>query len=238
VITLILFYIFAAVLLFSATMVITARNPVHAAMYLVLAFFNSAALWIMAGAEFLGIVLVLVYVGAVMVLFLFVVMMLDINLAKIREGFIRHLYIGLPIAAVMVIQMLLVVGSGLFEPAVLPSGDLPYPPDAANTAMLGSVLYTVYVYPFELAAIILLVAIIGAITLTLRRLENTKHQDPSKQVRVRKEDRLRIVKMASATQKGPVNQEGSQEASQGSPGDSEDNRGGSKTGQARPGDQK
>lgn len=193
-----IFYIFAAVLLFAATMVITARNPVHAAMFLVLAFFNSAALWIMAGAEFLGIVLVLVYVGAVMVLFLFVVMMLDINLARIREGFVRQLYIGVPIAAVMVVQMLLIVGSGAFEPATLPSGDLPIPADAGNTNVLGSVLYTVYVYPFELAAVILLVAIIAAIMLTLRRREDTKHQDPGKQVRVRKEDRLRIVNIPSA----------------------------------------
>ncbi len=187
------FYVFAVVLIFAATMVITARNPVHAAMYLVLAFFNSAALWIMAGAEFLGIVLVLVYVGAVMVLFLFVVMMLDINLEKLREGFVRHLYIGVPIAAVMVVQMLLVVGSGIMDPATLPGGDLPIPEDAANTALIGSVLYTVYVYPFELAAVILLVAIIAAIMLTLRRREGTKHQDPGRQVRVRKADRLRTV---------------------------------------------
>lgn len=187
------FYVFAVVLIFAATMVITARNPVHAAMYLVLAFFNSAALWIMAGAEFLGIVLVLVYVGAVMVLFLFVVMMLDINLEKLREGFVRHLYIGVPIAVVMVVQMVLVVSSGIMDPATLPGGDLPIPEDAANTALIGSVLYTVYVYPFELAAVILLVAIIAAIMLTLRRREGTKHQDPGQQVRVRKGDRLRTV---------------------------------------------
>ena len=199
-ITQFVFYIFAAVLLFAATMVITARNPVHAAMYLVLAFFNSAVLWIMAGAEFLGIVLVLVYVGAVMVLFLFVVMMLDINLARIREGFVRHIYIGLPIAAVMVLQMLLVVGSDAFQVDRLPAGDMPIPPDVANTPLLGSVLYTVYVYPFELAAVILLVAIIAAITLTLRRREGTKHQDPAKQVRVRKGDRLRVVDLRSGAQ--------------------------------------
>ncbi|MCK8515916.1 NADH-quinone oxidoreductase subunit J [Methylonatrum kenyense] len=200
--TLFIFYCFAAVLIFAATMVITARNPVHAAMYLVLAFFNSAALWIMAGAEFLGIVLVLVYVGAVMVLFLFVVMMLDINLEKLREGFVRHLYIGLPIAVVMVVQMLLVVGSGIMDPATLPSGDLPIPEDAGNTALLGSVLYTVYVYPFELAAVILLVAIIAAIMLTLRRREGTKHQDPGRQVKVRKEDRLRTVDLPRNQQSG------------------------------------
>ena len=190
-----IFYVFAAVLLFSATMVITVRNPVHAALFLVLAFFNSAVLWIMAGAEFLGIVLVLVYVGAVMVLFLFVVMMLDINVARLREGFIKHLYIGLPVAGVMVVQMLLVVGSGAFEPASLPEPAMPIPEGAANTPLLGSVLYTVYVLQFELAAVILLVAIIAAVMLTLRRREGTKHQDPGEQVRVRKEDRLRVVKM-------------------------------------------
>jgi NADH-quinone oxidoreductase subunit J len=195
---LVLFYFFAAVLLFAATMVITARNPVHAALYLVLAFFNSAVLWIMAGAEFLGIVLVLVYVGAVMVLFLFVVMMLDINLARIRDGFVRHLYIGVPVAAVMVLQLLLVVGSGVFEPAALPAPAMPIPEGMANTPLLGSVLYTVYMLQFELAAVILLVAIIAAVMLTLRRRTGTRHQDPGQQVRVRKADRLRVVRMPAA----------------------------------------
>ncbi|MCP1674738.1 NADH-quinone oxidoreductase subunit J [Natronocella acetinitrilica] len=187
------FYVFAAVLLFSATMVIAVRNPVHAALFLVLAFFNSAVLWIMAGAEFLGIVLVLVYVGAVMVLFLFVVMMLDINIAKLREGFIKHLYIGIPVAGVMVLQMLLVIGSGAFAPASMPEATMPIPEGAANTPLLGSVLYTVYVLQFELAAVILLVAIIAAVMLTLRRREGTRHQDPAKQVRVKREDRVRLV---------------------------------------------
>ncbi len=195
-----IFYVFAAVLLFSATMVISVRNPVHAALFLVLAFFNSAVLWIMAGAEFLGIVLVLVYVGAVMVLFLFVVMMLDINVAKLREGFIRHLYIGIPVAGVMVVQMLLVVGSGVFAPESLPEPAMPIPEGAANTPLLGSVLYTVYMLQFELAAVILLVAIIAAVMLTLRRREGTKHQDPGQQVRVRKEDRLRVVKIPGRRQ--------------------------------------
>ncbi|MCC5858165.1 MAG: NADH-quinone oxidoreductase subunit J [Ectothiorhodospiraceae bacterium] len=193
-----IFYVFALVLLFSATMVITVRNPVHAALFLVLAFFNSAVLWVMAGAEFLGIVLVLVYVGAVMVLFLFVVMMLDLNLSQLREGFMKHFYIGVPFAVVMAVQMLLVVGSGLFAPETLPEARMPIPEDVGNTALLGSVLYTVYVYPFELAAVILLVAIIAAIMLTLRRREGTRHQDPGKQVRVRKADRLRVVNIPSA----------------------------------------
>lgn len=191
----VIFYVFAAVLLFAATMVITARNPVHAALYLVLAFFNSAALWIISGAEFLGIVLVLVYVGAVMVLFVFVVMMLDINLARLREGFVRHLAVGVPVALIMVLQMLVVVWSGAFEPAALPPPSLPIPEGVANTPLLGSVLYTVYMLHFELAAVILLVAIIAAVMLTLRRREGTRHQDPGRQVRVRKQDRLRIVRM-------------------------------------------
>ncbi len=191
-----LFYVFAAILIFAATMVITARNPVHAALFLVLAFFNSAVLWVIAGAEFLGIVLVLVYVGAVMVLFLFVVMMLDINLAKLREGFIRHLYIGLPIAAVIVVQMILVVSSGAMAPAEMPEATMPIPDPAetGNTTVIGGVLYTVYVYPFELAAVILLVAIIASIMLTLRRREGVKHQDIGEQVNVRKEDRLRMAR--------------------------------------------
>ncbi len=192
----ILFYVFAAILIFAATMVITARNPVHAALFLVLAFFNSAALWIIAGAEFLGIVLVLVYVGAVMVLFLFVVMMLDINLEKLREGFARHLAIGLPIAAIIVIQMILVVTTGAVSPGEMPDPayPIPDPAETGNTTVIGGVLYTVYVYPFELAAVILLVAIIASIMLTLRRREGVKHQDVSEQVRVRKEDRLRIIR--------------------------------------------
>ncbi|SEO71047.1 NADH dehydrogenase subunit J [Aquisalimonas asiatica] len=197
-----LFYVFAAVLIFAATMVITARNPVHAALFLVLAFFNSAVLWIIAGAEFLGIVLVLVYVGAVMVLFLFVVMMLDINLARLREGFIRHLYIGLPIAAIIVVQMILVVNTGAMSPGEMPEPAMPIPEDTGNTSMLGGVLYTVYVYPFELAAVVLLVAIIASIMLTLRRRDGVKHQDVAEQVRVRKEDRLRKAQFPRAADDG------------------------------------
>ena len=191
----VIFYIFAGVLLFAATMVISVRNPVHAALFLVLAFFNAAVIWVLAGAEFLGIVLVLVYVGAVMVLFLFVVMMLDINLTTLREGFIRHLSIGAPIAALIVIQMIIVISSGAMSPGEMPEATMPIPDPAetGNTTVIGGVLYTVYVYPFELAAVILLVAIIAAIMLTLRRREGTKHQDVAEQVRVRKGDRLRVA---------------------------------------------
>jgi len=189
-----LFYLFAAVLVFAAVRVITVRNPVHATLFLVLAFFNSAILWMLLEAEFLAIVLVLVYVGAVMVLFLFVVMMLDVNVAPLREGFINYLPVGTAVAVVIAIEMALVIGSGVFEGTAFGS-----PPrhgaDYSNTEALGSVLYTDFVYPFEIAAVILLVAMIAAITLTMRRREGVKYQDPSRQVRVNRRDRVRLVKM-------------------------------------------
>ncbi|MBA1148550.1 NADH-quinone oxidoreductase subunit J [Ectothiorhodospiraceae bacterium WFHF3C12] len=194
---LIIFYVFAAVLLFSATMVITARNPVHAALFLVLTFFNSAALWLMAEAEFLGIALVLVYVGAVMVLFLFVVMMLDINVAPLREGFARYLPLGILVGVVMVAEMALVVGAEQLDVGLTLTGGGAADTGESNTRLIGSVLYTVYVYPFEIASLVLLVAIIAAIMLTLRRRPGTKHQDISQQVRVRKADRLRMVDLPS-----------------------------------------
>jgi NADH-quinone oxidoreductase subunit J len=189
-----LFYLFAAVLVFAATMVITRRNPVHAVLFLVLAFFNAAGLWMLMEAEFLAIALVLVYVGAVMVLFLFVVMMLDIDTAVMRAGFIRYLPLGLLIAAAVVLEMFLVVGPKQFG---LQHFAAPAPAAAgyANTEVLGQVLYTVYMYPFEIAAVILLVAIIAAIGLTLRRRPETKYQNPSRQVRVRRADRVRLVHM-------------------------------------------
>ena len=190
---LVIFYIFAAVLLFSATMVITSKNPVHSAMFLVLSFFNAAAVWLMAEAEFLGVALIVVYVGAVMVLFLFVVMMLDINAATLREGFARYLPLGAAVGLVMILEMVLVVSSQQLEsaaPAAVAA-------EGSNIEAIGRVLYTDFVYPFELAAIVLLVAIIAAILLTHRRRPGTKHQDPAKQVLVRKTDRLRIVKVAS-----------------------------------------
>ena len=188
------FWVFALILVFAAVRVITVRNPVHAALHLVLAFFSSAGLWMLMEAEFLAITLVLVYVGAVMVLFLFVVMMLDINLAPLKEGFIRYLPVGATVAGLIVVEMALVVGAKNFGLDQVAS-PTPKPASYSNIQELGSVLYTDYVYPFEIAAVILLVAIIAAITLTLRRREGTKHQDPSKQVQVKRGDRLRIIKM-------------------------------------------
>lgn len=189
----IIFYLFAAVLVFAAFRVITVRNPVHAALHLVLAFFTSAAIWMLAEAEFLAITLVLVYVGAVMVLFLFVVMMLDINLVPLREGFVRHLPLAALVAGIMAVELMLVVGADRFRSMPAPA---PHGADYSNTRELGSVLYTDYVYPFELASVILLVAIIAAIALTLRRRPGTRHQDPAEQVKVRRDDRIRLVKMA------------------------------------------
>ena len=190
----ILFYVFAGVLVFAAVMVITRRNPVHSVLFLVLAFFNAAGLWLLAEAEFLALVLVLVYVGAVMVLFLFDVMILDIDVAAMRAGFIRYLPLGLLIAAAMLVEMLMVVGPKYFGLAEY-AAPAARPADYSNTAELGEQLYTVYMYPFEVAAVILLVGIIAAISLTLRRRPETKSQDPSKQVLVKRDDRVRLVKM-------------------------------------------
>ena len=187
-----LFYVFSAVLILAACAVITVRNPVHAVLFLVLSFFTSAAIWLMLEAEFLAIVLVLVYVGAVMVLFLFVVMMLDINIEPLREGFIRYLPAGILVAVIMLIEMALVVGPDMFGLQHVPA---PVRHDAAysNTEVLGEILYTVYAYPFEVAAIILLIAIVAAIALTMRRRPDSKYQNPSAQVRVRREDRVRFA---------------------------------------------
>ena len=190
----IVFYFLSAVLVGAAVMVITARNPVHAALFLVLAFFTSAGVWLLLEAEFLAIILVLVYVGAVMVLFLFVVMMLDINLAPLREGFIRYLPVGVAVAAIVVVEIALVVGVSDFGLDSMPQPPA-HPADYSNTKEMGELLYTVYVYPFELAAAILLVAIVAAIALTMRRRTGVKTQDPSRQVEVRREDRIRIVQM-------------------------------------------
>ena len=192
----ILFYFFAAILVAAATAVITVRNPVYAVLFLVLAFFTSAALWLLLEAEFLAIALVLVYVGAVMVLFLFVVMMLDINLAPLREGFIRYLPVGFLVAIVMFVEMVMVVGAKRFGFESYGEG-LKHAADYSNTKELGGVLYTVYVYPFEIAAAILLVAIVAAIALTMRRRPQTKYQDPAQQVMIKRSDRVRLVKMAA-----------------------------------------
>jgi NADH-quinone oxidoreductase subunit J len=188
-----LFYVFAAVLVFAAARVITVRNPVHAVLFLVLAFFNSAALWLLLEAEFLAIALVLVYVGAVMVLFLFVVMMLDINIAPLREGFARYLPVAVLVATIVAVEMGLVVGGRYFADFEL----VRYSAEYSNTKQLGSVLYTVYVYPFEIAAVILLVAIVAAIALTMRRRPETKYQDPARQVAVDRRDRVRLVSMTA-----------------------------------------
>jgi NADH-quinone oxidoreductase subunit J len=192
----VIFYIFAIATVISACAVVTVRNPVHAALFLVLTFFTSAVIWMSLEAEFLAITLVLVYVGAVMVLFIFVVMMLDINVARLREGFVRYLPLGLAVAAIMLLLMLSVVTSDVFVMEV-GSEPLPKAADYSNTKALGAVLYTDYVFGFEIAAVILLVAIIAAISLTMRKRTQTKYQIPSEQIKVRKADRLRIVKMPS-----------------------------------------
>ena len=190
----IIFYVFAISTVITATAVVTVRNPVHAALFLVLTFFTSAIIWMTLEAEFLAITLVLVYVGAVMVLFVFVVMMLDINIARLREGFVRYLPLGLLVALVMLGLMVSVVTSDIFVIDIA-SEPLPKPADYSNTEALGGVLYTEHVFAFEVAAVILLVAIIAAIALTMRKRPQTKYQDPASQIRVRKADRLRIVKM-------------------------------------------
>jgi len=187
-----MFYAFAAVLLGAALRVITARNPVHAALYLVLAFFTAAAIWLLLRAEFLALALVLVYVGAVMVLFLFVVMMLDVNLERLREGYWRNLPVALVVGGVMAAEMVAVLAKRYFGAA---AGTRAVPAGYSNTRELGRVLYTQYAYAFEIAAVILLVAIIAAIALTLRRRKDAKGQDPGSQVAVRREDRVRLVSM-------------------------------------------
>ena len=183
------FYVFSAVLLFAAFRVITARNPVHAALYLVLAFFQASGVWMLLKAEFLSITLVLVYVGAVMVLFLFVVMMLDINLDTLRQGFWRHFPLAATLGAVVALELAAVLMGGFRVYEAPPVGTLP------NTQELGQLLYTEYLYPVEVAAVILLVAMIAAIALTLRKRKDSKYQDPSQQVRVRARDRVELVKI-------------------------------------------
>ena len=191
---LVTFYVFAAVLVFAATMVVTVRNPVFAALFLVLAFFTSAGVWVLLEAEFLALTLILVYVGAVMVLFLFVVMMLDINLAILKEGFTKYLPVGLFIAVVLIVQLVLVVGPEQFGLDKFESPE-PHGADYSNTKELGRVLYTVYLYPFEIASVILLVAIIAAIALTLRKRREKYLMPPEEQVAVKRADRVRLVKM-------------------------------------------
>jgi len=187
------FYVSAAILVLAALRVITARNPVHAALWLVLAFFTAADLWLLIYAEFLAVVLILVYVGAVMVLFLFVVMMLDINFDRLREGFRSHAPLAIGVGLLMALEMALVLASREFGAAAMPSPGAP-PAGFSNTKQLGRLLYTDYVFPFELAAVVLLVAIVAAIALTLRRRKETHYQDPSVQLAATKAGRLKIVK--------------------------------------------
>jgi len=190
------FYIFALIMVFAAARVITVRNPVFAAMFLVLTFFTAAAIWMLLEAEFLAITLVLVYVGAVMVLFLFVVMMLDVNVEPLREGFVKYLPAGILVGSIMFLEMVFLLTRRYF-----PSENFPVPAargaDYSNTKELGRLLYSDYLFHFEVAALILMVAIVAAIALTMRRRPDTKYQTPGKQVQVKKADRLRIVSMDS-----------------------------------------
>jgi len=201
-ITEILFYAFSGVLLVSAVGVITARNPVHAALFLVFSFFNSAVLWMLLEAEFLAIVLVLVYVGAVMVLFLFVVMMLDINVAQVREGFTRYAPLGILIALIVVAEIGSVVWVKSLGTEITPVAQVAVEEGYSNTGALGELLYSKYLYPFELAAVILLLAIVAAIVLTMRKRAGLKQQDVGAQVSVRAQDRVRIVKMPPVIEGG------------------------------------
>ena len=199
-----LFYFLAAILLYASVRVITTRNPVHAALHLVLAFFTAAGIWLLLEAEFLAIALVLVYVGAVMVLFLFVVMMLDINIDKLREGFWDYLPMAGIIGVLMAVEMAMVLGGKYF---VSPRA-VSHTADYSNTAALGRVMYSDYLLPFELAAVVLLVAIIAAISLTLRERGDSKKLDPAAQVAVKRKNRVRLVKMDAVVEKveTPVSQ--------------------------------
>jgi NADH-quinone oxidoreductase subunit J len=187
------FYAFAAILIFAALRFFTTRNPVHAALWLVLSFFTAAGIWLLLQAEFLAIVLVLVYVGAVMVLFMFVVMMLDVNFEALRQHFRSYLPIAAAVGALVLFEMTLVI----VDSAIGRTLAAPAPPTGSNTKALGALLYVDYVYPFEIAAVVLLVAIVAAIALTHRERKERKHQDPGWQVKVRREDRVRLVDLPS-----------------------------------------
>jgi len=201
-ITEIVFYSFSLVLIFAAVAVITVRNPIYSALFLVLAFFSSAAIWMLLEAEFLAIVLILVYVGAVMVLFLFVVMMLDINLAPMKEGFIRYLPAGIVVAVLMASELLIVIWSkGRFDFSAYPAPS-PHPDGYSNTKAVGELLFSNYLLAFEVAGVILLVAIIAAIALTHRKRSGSKRQNASMQVRVQRDERVRLVKMDPEPRQG------------------------------------
>jgi NADH-quinone oxidoreductase subunit J len=199
-----LFYLFAAVLLFAAFRVITARNPVYSALYLVLAFFQASALWLLLRAEFLAITLVLVYVGAVMVLFLFVVMMLDINVDSLRQGFWKHFPLAAAVGALIALEMAAVLMGGFRLEGAPRGATMGMAPGSSNTLELGKLLYTEYLYPLQVAAVILLVAIIAAIALTLRKRKDSKYYDPADAVRVKARDRVRIVTMPATRAAEPA----------------------------------
>ena len=190
------FWTFATVTVLAALGVILVRNPVHAVLSLVLTFFSAAMLWLLLQAEFLGVVLVLVYIGAVMVLFLFVVMMLDVNTAPLREGFVRHLPLTFAVVILMAVEMVMLIGRSRFEVG-LSATDPAAAAGKTNLQWIGETLFSRYILPFEIAAVILTVALVVAVLLTLRRRPGTKHQDPSRQVAVRRDDRVRLVKMPS-----------------------------------------
>ena len=191
------FYAFAAIAVIAAVGVISVRNPVHAVLCLILTFFSVACIWLLVGAEFLGVALVLVYVGAVMVLFLFVVMMLDIDVDAMREGWVRYLPVGIVVAVVMLVQMLVLIGIKAKSALPFAANAATEAADTSNTKWLAQTLFTEFLLPFEFAAVILTVAIVVAVMLTLRRRKGTKHQNPAEQTRVRAADRLRMVKMAA-----------------------------------------
>ncbi|QDH69826.1 NADH-quinone oxidoreductase subunit J [Marilutibacter alkalisoli] len=196
------FFVFAIAATLSGIAVITMKNPVHAALSLVLTFFSVACVWIIAGAEFLGVALILVYVGAVMVLFLFVVMMLDIDVAPLREGFVRYLPVGLVVAVVMLVEMLMLIGVKAMTEVPLAANPAELE-GLSNTEWLARTLFVEYLLPFEIAAVILTVAVIAAVMLTLRRRDGVKHQNPGEQSRVRASDRVRMVRM-DAVRPAPV----------------------------------
>jgi len=197
-----IFYFFSLVMVFAAVAVVTVRNPIYAVLYLVLTFFSAAAIWMLLEAEFLAIILLVVYVGAVMVLFLFVVMMLDINLAPLKEGFTRYLPVAALVAIAMAVEMLMVLWSrGRFGVDMFPM-PVPNSADYSNTRELGELLYTNYLLPFEVAGVVLLVAIIAAVALTLRTRPDIKTQKPSEQVRARRDESVRLVKMKSEKPRG------------------------------------
>jgi NADH-quinone oxidoreductase subunit J len=191
------FYLFAIIAVASGVMVISARNPVHSVLFLILAFFNAAGLFVLVGAEFLAMILVIVYVGAVAVLFLFVVMMLDIDFVELRQGFLSYLPIGATIGLILLVELFLVIGAWAYAPEVLKTAPMPADPSVSNTEALGALLYTRYVYAFQASGIILLIAMIGAIVLTLRAREGVRKQVISTQLARRREDAIAIVKVRS-----------------------------------------